>query len=139
MGDARCACGAVTLSLPEEPSRLVIACHCIDCQRRTGAPFGVGAFYAAEVVVSAGATKQYSRATASGAEVHTYFCPTCGSTVYWKADNLPGFIGVAIGALADPNYPPPILSIYEQSKHHWVQIDGAVAHFQQSSLAKNSS
>jgi hypothetical protein len=139
MADARCACGAVTLSLPREPSRLVIACHCIDCQRRTGAPFGVGAFYPAELVISSGATKEYTRATASGAKVHTYFCPNCGSTVYWKADNLPGYIGVAIGALGDPNYPPPARSIFEHSKHHWVQIDGAAEHFRQSSMAKNSS
>ena len=50
MGDARCSCGAVTLSFPEKPSRIVVACHCIDCQRRTGAPFGVGAYYPAELV-----------------------------------------------------------------------------------------
>jgi hypothetical protein len=111
----------------------------MDCQRRTGAPFGVGAFYPAEVVVTAGATKQYTRAAASGAKVQTYFCPNCGSTVYWKADNLPGFFGVAIGALADPNYPPPVRSIFEQSKHIWVKIDGAAEHFRQSSVAKNSS
>ena len=37
MADARCGCGAVTLSLPEEPSKLVVARHCLDCQRRTGA------------------------------------------------------------------------------------------------------
>jgi hypothetical protein len=139
MGDARCVCGAVTLSLPDEPSRLVIACHCIDCQRRTGAPFGVGAFYPAEVFISSGTTKEFTRATASGAKVHTYFCPNCGSTVYWKADNLPEFIGVAIGALANPNYPPPARSIFEQSKDNWVQIDGAVERFQQSSVVKNSS
>ena len=139
MGDARCACGAVTLTLPDEPSRLIIACHCIDCQRRTGAPFGVGAFYPAEVAISSGTTKQFTRDTASGAKVHTYFCPNCGSTVYWKADNLPGFVGVAIGALADPHYPPPVKSIFEQSKHDWVEINGAVERFPQSSLAKNSS
>jgi hypothetical protein len=137
MGDARCSCGAVTLSLPE-PSRLVVACHCIDCQRRTGAPFGVGAFYPAEAVTVSGATKEFTRAAASGGKVHSYFCPNCGSTVYWKADNLPAMIGVAVGALADPKYPSPVRSVFEQSKHSWIQIDGA-EHFQQSSLAKKSS
>src|SRR4051794_15903573 len=83
MGDARCSCGAVTLSLPE-PSKLVVACHCNDCQRRTGAPFGVGAFYPAEVVTISGTTKEFTRDAASGGQVHNYFCPTCGSTVYWK-------------------------------------------------------
>ena len=38
--------------------------------------------------------------------IRLYFCPDCGSTLYWKADNLPGMIGVAIGGLADPNFRP---------------------------------
>ena len=138
MGDARCSCGAVTLSLPE-PSKLVVACHCIDCQRRTGAPFGVGAFYPAEAVTVSGTAKEFTRAGASGGKVHTYFCPDCGSTVYWKADSVPSMIGVAIGALADPNYPAPTRSVFEQSKHGWVQIDGNVEHYQQGSLPKDSS
>jgi hypothetical protein len=137
MSDARCRCGAVTLSLPE-PSRLVVACHCIDCQRRTGAPFGVGAFYPAEAVTVSGTPKEFTRAAASGGKIHSYFCSNCGSTVYWKADNLPAMIGVAVGALADPKYPGPVRSVFEQSKHHWVQIDGAVEHFPQSSVRKDS-
>jgi hypothetical protein len=137
MSDARCSCGAVALSLPG-PSKLVVACHCIDCQRQTGAPFGVGAFYPAEVVTISGTQKQFTRGSASGAKVHTYFCPNCGSTVYWKADNPPALIGVAVGALADPKYPAPVRSIFEQSKHTWVRIDSAtVEHFQRSSVPKN--
>src|SRR5262249_52861468 len=119
------------------PSNLIIACHCRDCQRRTGAPFSVGAFYAADTVTIAGTAREFTRTAASGADVHSYFCMTCGATVYWKADRVPGFIGVAVGSLADPNYPPPVRSIFEESKHDWVQVDVAVEHFQQSSLAKN--
>ena len=138
MADARCSCGALTLTLPE-PSKLVVACHCLDCQRRTGAPFGVGAFYPVDAVAISGTPKEFTREAASGGKVHTYFCPNCGSTIYWKADNLPSLIGVAVGALADPKCPAPVKSVFEQSKHNWVQIDGAVEHFQQSSVAKNSS
>jgi hypothetical protein len=138
MGDARCNCGAITLSLPEEPSKIVVACHCIDCQRRTGAPFGVGAYYPAEVVTISGTSKEFTHAAASGGKMHNYFCPQCGSTVYWKVSNLPAMIGVAVGAMADPKYPAPVISVFEQSKHDWVQIGGAVAHFQQSYLPKNS-
>ncbi len=138
MTNARCCCGAVALSLPA-PSRLVVACHCIDCQRRTGAPFGVGAFYPVDAIIISGAPKEFTRTAASGGKVHSYFCTNCGSTVYWKADNLPGFIGVAVGAIADPKYPPPVRSVFERSKHDWVEIAGAgVAHFAQSSTPKAS-
>jgi hypothetical protein len=131
MCTARCSCGAVTLSLPG-PSRLVVACHCIDCQRRTGAPFGVGAFYPAGDVFVAGAAREFTRKTASGGTVHNHFCANCGSTVYWRASNLPGLIGVAVGAIADPGYPGPAMSVFEQSKHAWLEIGGAgIEHFQQ--------
>lgn len=138
MGDARCNCGAITLSLPEEPSKIVVACHCIDCQRRTGAPFGVGAYYSAGVVTISGTSKVFTHDAASGGKMHNYFCPQCGSTVYWKVTNLPAMIGVAVGAMADPKYPAPVISVFEQSKHDWVQIGGAVERFQQSYLPKNS-
>ena len=138
MANAQCRCGAVALTLPEH-SRLVIACHCLDCQRRTGAPFGAGAFYPAEAVAISGAPKEFTRVAASGGKVHNYFCTNCGSTVCWRAENLPTLIGVAVGALADPDCPAPIRSIFEQSKHGWVQIEGtAVQHFRQSSAAKIS-
>ena len=139
MIDARCSCGAVSLLLPG-PTRLVAACHCIDCQRRTGAPFGVGAFYPVEVVTVSGAPKEYVRAAESGGMVRFYFCSVCGSTVYWKADNLPEMIGVAVGAIADPSFPAPIRSVFEQSKHAWVGIDGAgIEHLQQGSASRRSS
>jgi hypothetical protein len=137
MADARCSCGALTLTLPES-SKLVVACHCVDCQRRTGAPFSVGAFYPVEAVTITGASKEFTRDAASGGKVHNHFCPDCGSTVYWRADRLQSMIGVAVGALADSKYPAPVRSVFEQSKHDWVQIDGVVDHFQQSSLAKSS-
>ena len=138
MGNARCSCGAVMLSLPEEPSKIVVACHCIDCQRRTGAPFGVGAYYPTEVVTISGTSKEFAHA-ASGGKMHNYFCPQCGSTVYWKVSNLPAMIGVAVGAMADPKYPAPLISVFEQSKHDRVQIGGgAVEHFRQSYVPKNS-
>jgi hypothetical protein len=98
----------------------------------------VGVFYPAEIVSISGTPKVFTRASASGGKVHNYFCPNCGSTVYWKADNLPALIGVAFGALADQEHPAPVRSVFEQSKHAWVQIDGAVEHFQHSSVRRNS-
>jgi len=136
MSDARCSCGAVALSL-SGPPRLVVACHCVDCQRRTGAPFSVGAFYAAEAVTISGTAKEFTRVADSGGKVRSYFCPDCGSTVYWTADHLPAFVGVAVGAMTDPKFPAPVRSVFEQSKHDWVDMNLAgVEHFPQSSVHK---
>jgi hypothetical protein len=101
-------------------------------------PTTVGAYYPAEVVTISGTAKEFTHAAASGGKMQNYFCPQCGSTVYWKVSNLPAMIGVALGAMADPKYPAPVISVFEQSKHDWVEIGGAVEHFRQSYVPKNS-
>ena len=139
MIDARCSCGAIAVSLPGPPN-IVAACHCLECQRRTGAPFGVGAFYPAMSVRISGAPKEYVRAGDSGGKVRAYFCSDCGSTVFWRPDKFPGMIGVAVGAIADPNFPAPIKSVFERSKHAWVEIKGVdVEHLQQGTVPQASS
>ena len=139
MIDARCSCGAIALSLPG-PTNLVAACHCLECQRRSGAPFGVGAFYPMEAVKISGTPKEYVRSGESGGKVRSYFCPDCGSTVFWKPERFPGMIGVALGAMADPNFPAPTKSVFEQSKHAWVEITGlGVEHLQRGTAQKTSS
>ncbi|TIW65491.1 MAG: aldehyde-activating protein, partial [Mesorhizobium sp.] len=41
---ASCACGQLQIRCQREPD-IVSLCHCLDCQRRTGSPFGVAAFF----------------------------------------------------------------------------------------------
>ncbi|EJN01719.1 GFA family protein [Phyllobacterium sp. YR531] len=131
MSTARCACGALTL-LMREPAKLVAACHCLACQRRTGTPFSVNAFYAIDSVVISGAATKFTRIAESGRNVRMYFCPHCGSTVYWNADAAPTMIGVGVGALGDPDFPGPTLSIFERTKHRWVNLAQEVTGFQES-------
>jgi hypothetical protein len=125
---ARCSCGAVRVEARGEPSA-VVACHCVQCQLRTGSPFGVGAYYAQADVEVEGATSEYSRATDSGASFVQHFCPTCGSTVFWYAALRPGFMGIAVGSFGDPRFPAPIRSVWEQSMHEWVHVGSAQQHF----------
>ena len=122
MIEARCNCGALAVEVPG-PSQLIVACHCTECQRLTGSPFRVGAFYPAKDVKISGAANEFARDGSTGGKVRNSFCPNCGSTVYWKADRLPGFIGVAVGCFADSSYPHPTRSIWEQTKHRWTQVD----------------
>lgn len=128
MATAQCTCGALRLTFGEPP-QLTALCHCLACQRRTGAPFSANAFYSVDCVEICGASKEFVRTADSGRKVRMYFCPTCGSTVYWRAEAAPSWIGVAIGSFADPTFAPPALSVFEQSKHKWVQLDEKVRHF----------
>ena len=123
-----CSCGAVKLVARGEPSG-VVACHCVECQRRTGSVFGVGAYFPEEAVTISGVTSEYDRATESGHEFRTRFCPKCGTSVYWSAGKNPGLIGIAVGVFADPSFPAPVRSVWERSMHEWVRVEPAGQHF----------
>jgi len=99
---------------------MTVLCHCLDCQRRSGSPFGVMAYFPAGAVSIAGEASRYTRPTDAGSTFTNGFCPTCGSTVFSLPGKYPDMIGIALGALADPSFPPPARSVYEQSRHPWV-------------------
>ena len=91
--EAACACGQLRIRTTGAPS-IVSSCHCLECQRRTGSLFGAAAFF--------------------------HFCPKCGSTVFWENERLPDIVSVAIGAFADPHFPPPVRTVWTRSKHDWL-------------------
>ena len=94
-------------------------CHCLACQRRTGAPFGVQAWFQREQLDVSGKGSEYSRTADSGNSVIYQFCPTCGSTVYWQLSSRPGLVAIALGMFADPHFPPPRVSVWERRRHPW--------------------
>ena len=96
---AHCCCGSLRAETTGEPA-FAAACHCMECQRRTGAPFGVSTYFAKEQVRTKGPSKIYVRGSDSGREIEQHFCPNCGSTVLWYSEVVPDGIGIAFGAFA---------------------------------------
>jgi len=118
---AACSCGELELVCEGEPVR-VSMCHCLECQRRTGSVFGNQAWFTRQQITSvSGNPTQFTRQSDAGRSVTFRFCPTCGSTIYWEAERAPGLIAVAVGSFADPTFPPPTLSGWEQRRHQWVE------------------
>jgi hypothetical protein len=92
-------------------------------QRRTGSLFGVAAFFARSAVApTAGAARTFRRPGASGASIAFHFCPDCGSTLWWEPERMPGIAGVAVGAFADPGFPPPRLAAWDERRHAWLDL-----------------
>ena len=128
---AGCACGQLSITVQGEPLRVGI-CSCLQCQRRTGSLFGAGSFFdMAQVVETSGAERTYTRQGDSGRSVTFHFCPECGSSVFWTRDHRPDLMTVAVGAFADPSFPAPARSVWEEARHHWVMLDPELPHFPQ--------
>ena len=126
---AQCHCGSLRATTSGDPL-LVNMCHCKACQRRTGALAGNGAAFAKAQVRIEGPSKVFEREGQSGRKVRFYFCPNCGTSLYWDADARPDWYLLAVGAFADPEFPPPSVSIFEKSKHAWTQLPDGVRHIQ---------
>jgi hypothetical protein len=44
---------------------------------------------------------------------------------------------VAVGAFADPDFPPPSASIFEATKHAWTLLPKGMKHFQGTMIASS--
>jgi hypothetical protein len=116
---AACSCGQLTARVTGEPLRVSI-CHCLACQRRTGSVFGQQARFRRDDVQRAGTSSVYKRAGDEGPGASFHFCPTCGATVWYEPLGMDGFLAIPVGAFADPGFPAPTVSVYEERMHAWV-------------------
>ena len=124
---ASCSCGQFTVRVVGEPVRISI-CHCLACQRRTGSPFSHQARFPRANMSCLGASSEYVQAGDEGPGARFHFCPRCGATVYYEPLALPDFVAIPVGAFADPDFPPPTVSVYEERMHVWVVPPSGAEH-----------
>lgn len=134
---ATCRCGQLSAICEGEPVR-ISACHCLDCQKRSGTAFATQARWNEADVVISGNYKVWERLADSGHKATYKFCPYCGSTLAYVIEGWPGVIAIPVGAFADLSFPAPLFSVYEHRKHSWVEILGVdVEHSSDPSIAFN--
>ena len=135
---ASCNCGQlhVTVKGPE-PERISL-CHCKLCQKQSGSVFAVQARFPREQVTIEGESTawkltleeanltEYRNCTSLAGGCTYHFCPVCGSTVWYTADADEARIGVRVGAFADPTFPAPKISGFEEYQHPWAMNVGAL-------------
>jgi len=124
---AACNCGQLQAHVVGEPVRISV-CHCLACQRRTGSVFGAQARFPSAAVTVTGSSSEFVRTGDEGTKCRFRFCPKCGATVYYTLDNGDDVIAIPVGAFADPSFPAPRVSVYEERMHAWVQVPGDVEH-----------
>ncbi|MGK3987397.1 GFA family protein [Sorangium sp. So ce136] len=124
---ASCSCGKLSAEVEGEPIRVSV-CHCLACQRRTGSVFGAQARFSRENVKIKGHGKDFVRVGDEGTKSTFTFCPECGATVYYAMDGHEDVIAIPVGAFADPAFPGPTSSVYEERMHGWVVMPQDIEH-----------
>ena len=127
--EAQCMCGQLSVVARGKPIRVSV-CHCRECQRRSGAPLAMQARFAPDQVEVRGSAKVFTRSTASGNVSEHHFCPVCGREMWYHARPHRELYAIPVGSFADPHFPAPQYSVYENSKHAWLSVEGeSIEHY----------
>jgi hypothetical protein len=107
-----CQCGAVRYQLTAEPLQVYV-CHCRECRKQSASAFGISVIMrSSDVQLVSGNLRRWSRPTDSGAILHCFFCPECGSRVFHGDRDVEESISVKGGSLDEP---PDLV----QAHHIW--------------------
>src|SRR5262249_46047255 len=119
---AACSCGQLSATVPKAPARESM-CHSTDCHRRPGTVFATQPRFTKDAVKIAGSSAQYIRLDDEGRKKATFhFCSRCSAIVYWQLEAEQEMILIPVGAFADPGFPTPTVSVWEEDKHAWVSL-----------------
>ena len=113
-----CYCGNITIT-GDVSSDKIMACHCTDCQKFSGAPFRAVAVIAADDVKIFGTVTEFLKIAESGNERLQGFCGKCGSHLY-AADPAKTLFMVRTGCLDQQHELVPNKHIFGKSAVEWV-------------------
>ena len=120
-----CLCGAIryTISVPVTELR---ACHCVHCQKASGAGGSVNAVVrSAEFRITQGTPRRYDAAADSGRTLHRYFCGDCGAPIYSQRAAMMDYVVVRAGTLDQSPDAKITMNIWTKSARKWSYIDPA--------------
>jgi hypothetical protein len=76
-----------------------------------------------------GNATEYARTGDQGARFIFRFCPICGTNLFHTEEGATESVSVAVGAFADPQFPPPQVSVYDSRRHAWVAVPAGIRRF----------
>ena len=113
-----CYCGDITIT-GEALSDKIMACHCTDCQKFSGAPFRAVAVIAADDVKISGSVTEFLKIAESGNERVQGFCGKCGSHLY-ATDPAKTLFMIRTGCLDQHHELIPAKHIFGKSAASWL-------------------
>lgn len=127
-----CACGAIRYECSSSPIA-TLNCHCLDCQKSSGAPFASGVIVPTQSIEVNGSPKEYTVQASSGATTSRKFCQNCGSPLFTTGKAMPDFTSIRFTTLDNQTDFQPALDIWTSSSVPWICLDGNIPHFDKSS------
>ncbi len=125
-----CVCGAVRYRTRGAPARVSL-CSCSWCTKRTGSAIGLSVYFEeTQVEFLKSNLQSYRLVSDAGRWIDSEFCKTCGGTVTWRLEFLPGKCGIAGGTFDQPSFwYRPQRYVFTRSKPEWLDVPHGVETF----------
>lgn len=124
-----CNCGRVRYIANAEPYSVVF-CHCLECQKNTGAPFSVEVIMPKPAVSVSGAMLEYASVADNQGTVVHLFCKTCGSPVLNQPLMYPDVISLKASSLDEPAHLQPRAHIWTIRKQPWLHLNDELPQYE---------
>ncbi|KAI1487038.1 Mss4-like protein [Biscogniauxia mediterranea] len=123
-----CLCGEIRIAYSGEPI-FTSVCYCDDCRKMANTQ--VFQILKTNFEVTQGEPKIYTKRSDHGNEIHSHFCPNCGTTLFRTGGAAvnKNNVGIRAGVLDDQTMvdSPPTVEVYVEKRPPWIKaIDGAV-------------
>ena len=124
-----CLCNNVRFGFETKPIDVSV-CHCSLCRLMTGSAFGVYAKVSdAELTLTNGADDLNLYDVTD--KLSTQFCQVCGSTLFARHADYPGFVYISLGAMAEGSDIRPTYHEFVGSKAGWFDIQDSLPKFEE--------
>jgi hypothetical protein len=124
-----CQCGGVRYRLTGAPLALYV-CHCLECRKQSASAFGMSLdARRADLVLTAGTPRVWSRPTASGGRLDCAFCPDCGSRLWHQGSGTDATVTIKAGSLDEAVDASEAIHIWVTRKLPGIVIPPGAARF----------
>ena len=117
-----CLCGEVRYTLREGMRLNAYACHCTDCQTRTGSAFSEHMLFAMSDLDISGDLDIGEYRQPSGANSRIVGCARCKTRLYATNDTREGLASLRCGTLDDSSSFVPVAHFWVKSKQPWITL-----------------
>jgi hypothetical protein len=121
-----CLCGAIRYVAEGDPYRVGL-CHCLDCRKHGGAPFGAFAIFPAGRVLFSG---EQPSVHASAAHSRRWYCQRCSSPVFGR-DEGSDEVELHLGSFDQVGVFAPTYELWTIRREPWLpSIPGIVRQYE---------
>lgn len=117
-----CLCGCVRYTLRPGFRLNPYACHCTDCQTRTGSAFSEHMLFALQDIELSGETDIATYTQPSGVEATIIGCAKCKARIYAVNPTRPGMASLRCGTLDRSEEVELAAHIWVKSKQSWIVL-----------------